>query len=217
MVDFQKPKVVCLFKPETMGVVLAKHYSDEPLSMLPGFARRILARRWRQRDDVFYVEARTEAGEYMGFLFGQTLGEAPWRSLMSDPVWMTPFALFPLLARRFKRRAPRPAEEVGSTSADDHPTLDFPPLPEGILQSEPYLKMDYMEVEPQFRGMRVAHYLYTAMEEQARAAGLGMISSRIAIHNLPSVKALHRAGYMVYLNTPSELRSVKKLGQAADQ
>jgi hypothetical protein len=45
-------KVVCLGKPETMPEVLARNYPDFPLSDMPSWAIRVLARRWRQRPEV---------------------------------------------------------------------------------------------------------------------------------------------------------------------
>ncbi len=212
----QSSDVEVLSKPDTMGTVLAQHYSDYPLCDMPKVAMRILGRRWQRRPDVFYVEARTRQGAYMGFLFGHTLGEAPWKGLMSDPVWMAPCAAMPILSRALRKRrsgAESGPEATASMPTEPAPMLDLPPMPPDLLQSGSYLKMEYMEVEPEFRGMRVAHHLYMGMEKQARLAGVRMLSSRIAVHNVASVKALHRAGYTVYVRSPSELRSAKMLDE----
>ncbi|MFZ3584185.1 GNAT family N-acetyltransferase [Loktanella sp. DJP18] len=68
-----------------------------------------------------------------------------------------------------------------------------------------------MVVRPQFRGMRIAHHLYKGLEDAARNAGLGMLSSRVSVHNVASVSALHRAGWSVYVQSPTTLRTIRKL------
>lgn len=206
------PEVVCHRRPDTMGRVLAAHYADRPLSQLPRWAVERYASRWRRRPDVYYVEARTESGDFLGFIFGHTLGERPWKTLFSDPPALTPVGALVLAENRLRGYLSRSRDrQDGETDEAAEGNERFEPLPDGLLGSVPYLKAEYMMVDTRWRGLRVARHLYSALENEVRATGIAMMSSTIATQNVASVKAILRSGFDVYRQSPSTFRTIKML------
>ena len=205
-----RPEVVCVAWPESMGEVLAAHYADRPLSQLPSWAVKRYAARWRERSDVYYVEARTEAGDYLGFIFGHTLGERPWRKLFSDPPCLMPIGTLALITNRLRRRlTSRPVlvtAEEETVSREEYSQFD-----PGLLNTAGYYKTEYVTVLADQRGKGIATRLHTALEEVLRTVGCPMMSSTISSHNMRSVKAHQRSGFDVYRQSPSTFRTIKLL------
>ena len=201
-------------KPDTMGAVLAGHYGDFPLAQLPAPAVRAVAKRWRERDDVTYLEIRDADETILGFTLGHAAGPQPWRALLRKPAWVAPLAAG-LAARRKLESAGRRAPEAGGDAAPlPYPKLDEDPELRALYE-RPFLMSEYTYVMAHARGRRIATELYHAFEAEAARQGYRAVQGNVAASNAPSIKALQHAGWRVAVLPSGALRVMKPVGEDA--
>lgn len=210
MTNTERSEITCLWKPDTMGTVMVEHYADFPISDLPKAAVHSLSKRWLGRDDVFYIEARRENGEFLGFIFGQKIGEQPWRTLMTSPWWVMLCAIWIRLKQRLHFR--REAIQLGGKT--ESPRYSRVPA---RMRTSSTAKIEYMMVMPEARGKRIASYLLAEFESRVRKTELAMISAHIAAHNQASIRAVERAGFLVFSESNTSLRAIKPLSPSANR
>ncbi|MBW8784644.1 MAG: GNAT family N-acetyltransferase [Novosphingobium sp.] len=173
---------------------LKRDYADRPLAHLPGFVVKRLFRRWRDRPDVFFLIAQMD-DDTCGFVFGQSVGAKPWRQLLIDPVAL-PFAVAALVFERTRSRIGQGVRpETGSA---------FPPYDKAECQvrrewgPREAANVEFIFVDPAFRGRNVAGVLLAAFGDRLRAAGIGTGLAYIAHSNQASIRAFSKAGWSIY-------------------
>lgn len=183
-----------------MDAMIARHYAHYPLAALPGFVRAALARQWRGRADVLYLEARDEAGRFCGFVFAQSLGARPWRQLLARPRWTLPFAAF-ARARRFWHQSRNP---VAPPPAIDR-VANGP-----AAEDRPFTTVEYLFVAPEARGQGIAARLLDRVETECRAAGQGPLRAWISEFNPASAAAFRKAGWDVRQASTNKLIATRE-------
>jgi len=185
---------------------LDEHYADAPLRDLPSFVVERLVRRWRGRRDVFFLVAQLN-DRTAGFLLGQAAGAKPWRKLLADPLSL-PFAAAALIQDRIrKRRRSCDTSFIGPS----YPPYEEAPGSVGVdWAAFEAANVEFIFVDPAFRGRNVAAQLLASFVDRLSAAGVGTALAYIAVSNTASIRAFQKAGWSIYRDDHT-LRAVRKI------
>lgn len=187
---------------------LDEHYADAPLRNLPAFVVKRLLRRWRRRDDIFFLVAQLNETT-AGFLFGQAVGAKPWRRLLADPLTL-PFAAAALVRERLSKRHGEPTphgsgRELAFPSYDDAPER----VPHNWSAGEA-ANVEFIFVDPAFRGREIAGQLLAGFADRLPTAGIATALAYIATSNAASERAFRKAGWSIYRDGHT-LRAVRNM------
>ena len=188
--------------------IMALYYSDWPISGLPRLVLNILVERWSRRGDVFYITARLD-GIFAGFLFAQTIGTHPWRTLLSRPPILLPFTALMWVRNRLQRVA-----RAGGKPKDV--SLNFCHAPFRPIQFAPDVcreeqigqraaRVEFIYVHPSFRGKNIAAALLQGLSSGLRTRGVEWLMAHVASPNEPSVRAFRNAGWTLFSVDPVSL------------
>lgn len=188
---------------------LDEHYADAPLRDLPSFVVERLVRRWRERRDVFFLVARLN-DRTAGFLLGQAAGAKPWRKLLADPLSL-PFAAVALIRDRIANR--RRFRDTTSSGSSYPPYAKAPGGVGADWAAFEAANVEFIFVDPAFRGRNVAAQLLGSFVDRLSAAGVGTALAYVAPSNTASIRAFQKAGWYIYRDDQT-LRAVRKIADA---
>jgi GNAT superfamily N-acetyltransferase len=190
---------------ETIAAILARDYFDEPVRSFPAFLKRAFARRWCARADGLYFVTAEVAGEYAGFVFAHTMGDALFkRFARAHPAYLPPLA-WTLLKMRAgglpaRRRAAGAESSPARPDAEALAALALPNLP-GPFEWSPADgrtgRIGLVFVSPRQRGRGIAARLLEAVVREMAADRVESVEAHIDPTNLPSVRTFLKAGWSV--------------------
>jgi GNAT superfamily N-acetyltransferase len=204
-------RIVDGFSDPRYARYLEEHYADAPIRYLPAFVVKRLLRRWRCRSEIFFLIAQLNETT-AGFLFGQAVGARPWRRLLADPLTL-PFAAAALVRERLRRR-PGQRSSDGSGRELAFPSYDDAPerVPHDWSAGEA-ANVEFIFVDPAFRGRDIAGQLLAGFADRLRAAEIGTSVAYIATSNAASERAFRKAGWSIYFDGHT-LRAVRSMRTA---
>lgn len=200
-------QIVDGFSEKRFSEYLRTNYEDRPVVHLPGFVLTRMLKKWGTRGDVIFKVALQD-GQPVGFVFGQSVGSRPWKSLLIDPIGL-PAAAWVLVRERLKRTV------SGKPSAHDKTQFPIYDEKRALVRREwqrgEAANIEFIFVEPSARGEGVAGELIRAFSDAVRNIGVGAAHAYIARHNVASAKAFQKSGWSIF-DDQNTLRATSRIG-----